>query len=77
MPEGKPTLKCPTCGKASEFNCPPPGLFCSERCKAIDLGRWLGEEYLVSEPLDPGHLAEFEESAPGNAPGLNWNEPPD
>ena len=30
--------------------------FCSERCRLIDLGRWLGEEYRVpdnSTPPDP------------------------
>jgi endogenous inhibitor of DNA gyrase (YacG/DUF329 family) len=36
--------------------------FCSHRCKTIDLGRWLGEDYKVSSkddrdrstPGDPG-----------------------
>ncbi|HVY60675.1 MAG TPA: DNA gyrase inhibitor YacG, partial [Planctomycetota bacterium] len=27
--------------------------FCSERCRAVDLGRWVDEEYRVSEPLLP------------------------
>ena len=26
----------------------------------IDLGKWLGEEYRVTEPLRPDHFAEFE-----------------
>ena len=26
----------------------------------IDLGKWLGEEYRVSETLRPDHFAEFE-----------------
>ena len=26
----------------------------------IDLGKWLGEEYQVSEPLRPDHFAEFD-----------------
>ncbi|MGE0868745.1 MAG: DNA gyrase inhibitor YacG [Kofleriaceae bacterium] len=25
---------------------------CSERCQLVDLGKWLGEEYRVAEPLD-------------------------
>jgi hypothetical protein len=25
--------------------------FCSPRCKAIDLGKWLNEEYRISTPL--------------------------
>ena len=30
--------------------------FCSTRCKNIDLGRWLGEEYRVSPPMTSGEL---------------------
>ena len=26
--------------------------FCSKRCKLIDLGRWLNEDYRVSKPDD-------------------------
>ncbi len=36
------------------------GPFCSPRCKMVDLGKWLGEEYKISEPLRPDHLAEYE-----------------
>ena len=42
------------------FDAPPVGSFCSERCKLVDLGRWLGAEYTASEPLRPEHFAEFE-----------------
>ena len=27
--------------------------FCSKRCKDIDLGRWLVEDYRIPAPLDP------------------------
>jgi hypothetical protein len=27
----------------------------------VDLGKWLGEDYVMSEPLRPDHLAEYEE----------------
>ena len=27
--------------------------FCSKRCKLIDLGRWLNEDYKVAAPPDP------------------------
>ncbi len=27
--------------------------FCSVRCRAIDLGRWIDEEYRIVEPLLP------------------------
>lgn len=45
--------RCPICervmtGKhAAEFPYLP---FCSERCRKIDLGRWLGEKYRVAGP---------------------------
>lgn len=25
--------------------------FCSERCKLVDLGKWLSGEYCIAEPL--------------------------
>jgi uncharacterized protein len=45
------TPKCPTCGKpaaprASNRAYP----FCSPRCRLIDLGKWLGEEYRIPGP---------------------------
>ena len=38
-------MKCPRCGK--EINNPslPSKPFCSDRCKLIDLGKWISEEY--------------------------------
>jgi endogenous inhibitor of DNA gyrase (YacG/DUF329 family) len=49
MPETK--HKCPICKDASlpraENKCFP---FCSPRCKQVDLGRWLNEEYRI--PID-------------------------
>lgn len=37
------------------------GPFCSGRCKMVDLGRWLNEEYRVSEPLSPDHFEAYAE----------------
>jgi endogenous inhibitor of DNA gyrase (YacG/DUF329 family) len=34
--------------------------FCSERCRAVDLGRWIDEEYRISEPLPPPRPGEPE-----------------
>lgn len=51
------THKCSICGKEFEFEykpgdkLPPNFPFCSKRCKLIDLGRWLDEEYKISIPL--------------------------
>jgi uncharacterized protein len=65
MPEPKPSLKCPICGTPSDFNTPPIGAFCSVRCKLVDLGKWLGEEYRISEPLRPDHFADDEDEGQG------------
>jgi hypothetical protein len=27
----------------------------------VDLGKWLGEDYKISEPLRPDHLAKYED----------------
>jgi len=49
-----PVFECPICGQKvscvslSDVPCRP---FCSLRCQAIDLGRWLTEEYRISEEL--------------------------
>jgi endogenous inhibitor of DNA gyrase (YacG/DUF329 family) len=62
-------VRCPVCGRAFLVDLERPREewpafpFCGERCRAIDLGRWVDEEYRVSEPLIP----------PGDddAPGVN------
>ncbi|MEP6668386.1 MAG: DNA gyrase inhibitor YacG [Chthoniobacter sp.] len=60
MPKPTP-VHCPICQKENDFFAGPMGTFCSQRCKLVDLGKWLGEEYRVSEPLRPDHLVEFED----------------
>jgi hypothetical protein len=52
-------IRCAICGAEADFFAPPMGPFCSERCKMVDLGRWLNEDYRVSEPLQPEHFEEF------------------
>lgn len=50
-----PQLVCPTCRKRVSFESlddVPHRPFCSRRCQLVDLGKWLNEEYRVSEPLD-------------------------
>ncbi len=53
------TLPCPTCGR--EFAWTQAARwrpFCSERCRLIDLGAWLGERHVITgEPL-PAPAAE-------------------
>jgi endogenous inhibitor of DNA gyrase (YacG/DUF329 family) len=40
------TSKCPIC-KRSAIGDDPEFPFCSERCRFVDLGRWLGGEYRI------------------------------
>jgi len=44
-------VKCPTCKKVGDWFAGEYGPFCSQRCRLIDLGKWLGEEHRISEPL--------------------------
>lgn len=39
--------KCPTCNKPIQWQDNPFRPFCSERCKLVDLGKWVSEEYRV------------------------------
>ena len=50
-------IRCPICDRENDFFAEPVGVFCSPRCKLVDLGKWLGEEYRISEPLRPDHFA--------------------
>ena len=44
--------KCPICNAAVKPRPENPSVpFCSARCKTIDLGKWLSEEYRV--PVEP------------------------
>lgn len=48
--------KCPSCGTSfsfAEIAGHPTYPFCSDRCRTIDLGAWLSEDYKVVESL--GH----------------------
>lgn len=40
-------MKCPTCGKSVDWQDNTFRPFCSERCKLVDLGKWVNEEYRV------------------------------
>ena len=53
------TLKCPICKKLAEKDkTKNPFLpFCSDRCRTIDLGKWLDGKYVI-EGDEPTHDAE-------------------
>jgi endogenous inhibitor of DNA gyrase (YacG/DUF329 family) len=50
---------CPACRKKGNWFAGRYGPFCSERCKLIDLGKWLGGEHAISEPLPVSLPDEF------------------
>ncbi|GIW87599.1 MAG: hypothetical protein KatS3mg108_1923 [Isosphaeraceae bacterium] len=59
-------LNCPICGKAFEFTSfddQPAFPFCSERCRLIDLGRWIDGDYVI-----PGEVREHEEAGAVDPP---------
>jgi len=40
-------MNCPYCQQLSKWKDNPFRPFCSERCKLIDLGQWVGEQYRI------------------------------
>lgn len=42
-----PQVKCPTCGKQTEYNGNEFRPFCSERCQLLDFGAWADEEFAL------------------------------
>ena len=42
--------KCPVCDAPVNLETTPTVPFCCDRCRLIDLGRWLDEAYAVPEP---------------------------
>ncbi|MDM8004795.1 MAG: DNA gyrase inhibitor YacG [Phycisphaerae bacterium] len=60
-----PKLECPICQRTVTYASNrevPFRPFCSKRCKLVDLGRWLNEEYRISEEVPP------EQAGPGSSP---------
>jgi uncharacterized protein len=47
--------KCPICGKPAVEASKP---FCSERCRDVDLNRWLSNSYVVPAAKDDDEDAE-------------------
>lgn len=50
---------CPICGNnvSPDVQTFP---FCTPRCRQIDLGKWLKEEYTISRPIERSDLEEGE-----------------
>jgi len=54
-------ITCPICKKDTTWEENPWRPFCSERCKLVDLGKWVSEKYKIA-----GEKKEEEQKAQGN-----------
>jgi endogenous inhibitor of DNA gyrase (YacG/DUF329 family) len=68
-------VKCPTCKKTGNWLAGKYGPFCSQRCKLIDLGKWLNGENAISEPLRPEHSEKYADLPPGAQLDIPESEP--
>jgi endogenous inhibitor of DNA gyrase (YacG/DUF329 family) len=60
-----PQVKCPNCGKQTEWSGNEFRPFCSERCKLIDFGEWADGKYALpteNTGLTEEDLREIEEA---------------
>ena len=57
---------CPTCNRQVEWQDNPFRPFCSERCKLLDLGKWVSEEYRVPGKPVPTEPVGDDEEQPGS-----------
>ena len=55
--------KCPECGRETNWHQNRFRPFCSARCKQIDLGKWLNEEYCL--PVLESDMESYVETAQG------------
>ena len=53
-------VKCPTCKTKTEWNGNKFKPFCSERCRLLDLGKWLDEQYTIEcDEVDPFEIQNY------------------
>jgi uncharacterized protein len=48
-----PMVKCPTCGRETEYTGNEFRPFCSERCKLLDFGAWADEKFALPDERTP------------------------
>jgi uncharacterized protein len=65
-------MHCPICGKEFDATQSTAKPFCSERCRTIDLGRWLDESYGLPAVPDP----EADEVPEADVPKASTNGEP-
>ena len=55
--------QCPSCNREVQWQTNPFRPFCSERCKLLDLGKWVSDEYRVpGKPVPTEPSSEDENS---------------
>lgn len=57
--------RCPVCAAEVDLLVASTAPFCSERCRLVDLGRWLGESYHVPLPRHAGGDEEDDQADAG------------
>lgn len=58
-------MRCPTCKREFDKESSTAIPFCSERCRTIDLGRWLGEAFRLPVARQPEEDDSLEAEAEG------------
>jgi uncharacterized protein len=53
--QDNPKNRCPICDEPTSPNAPTLP-FCSDRCRTIDLGKWLDGKYTISRPVEQDDL---------------------
>lgn len=67
-------MKCPTCNKEVKWQDNPFRPFCTERCKLVDLSKWVSEEYRVpgkAIPAEPTGDGEDRQGPDSNSREFN------
>jgi endogenous inhibitor of DNA gyrase (YacG/DUF329 family) len=62
-------MRCPICDREFNRDQSTAAPFCSERCRSIDLGRWLGEVY--SLPVERSDDVSEESSSTSSRDGIS------
>ena len=58
-PANPAATPCPIC-KAPTPSDAPTAPFCSSRCRLVDLGKWMREDYVISRELKDTDLDQLE-----------------
>jgi endogenous inhibitor of DNA gyrase (YacG/DUF329 family) len=61
--------RCPVCHVEVDLERSPGSPFCSDRCRLVDLGRWLDESYGVPVPDRSGEDSDDDAEGAGEGTG--------